>query len=70
MGYADAASDAVTLQDGSVVLGQVKDTTPWGGLVVLVRRDWARTNLPTRFGAWERAEAPLVRLAGASGKSG
>lgn len=62
-GYADAASDAVTLEDGSVVLGQVKDSTPRGGLVVLVRRDWARTNLPTRLGAWERAEAPLVRVA-------
>ncbi len=57
------AADAVTLSDGSVVLGQVQGASPQGGLTVLVRRDWARSAIPSRLASWEREETLIVRRA-------
>lgn len=59
----DSAADVITLSDGAVVRGQVTEGTPRGGLVVLVRRDWAKAKVPAWFQKWERAEAPLIRKA-------
>jgi hypothetical protein len=54
------AADVVTLGDGSVIRGQVVGPAPLGGVTVLVRRDWARANVPGWLGRWERTEAPLI----------
>jgi hypothetical protein len=56
----DSAADAVTMADGTVLLGQVLEPVPGGGLLMLVRRDWARARAPAWLRRWERAEAPLV----------
>jgi hypothetical protein len=60
---AASAADAVTLSDGTVVHGQVLEATPRGQLVVLVRREWAKTNAPAWLMKWEADELPLVRRA-------
>ncbi len=54
------ASDAITLEDGSVVRGQVAEGARFGGVTVLVRRDWARRNAPAWLSRWERQELPLI----------
>ncbi len=59
----ETAADAVTLRDGSVVLGQVVEPSPRGMLTVLVRRAWAEAKLPGRAARWEEAEAPTLRRA-------
>ena len=72
-GFADgatSAADAVTLSDGTVVLGQVLEATPRGQLVLLVRREWAKTNAPAWLMKWEADEAPLVRAPGVNGRRG
>ncbi len=57
------AADAITLSDGTVVLGQVQGTSPPGGVTILVRRDWARSAIPSRLASWEREETLIVRRA-------
>lgn len=56
-------ADAVTLRDGKVVLGQVVEPAPPGRVAVIVRRAWAKKNLPERFRAWESVEAPTIKRA-------
>jgi hypothetical protein len=58
-----SAADVIELRDGSSLLGQVYEPAPLGGLVVLVRRDWAQANLPAWLKVWQREEVPLVRQA-------
>ncbi len=52
-----AATERVTLRDGSVVLGLVTavSTGPRGAVELLVRRDWAESHLKTWAGKWSRA---------------
>jgi hypothetical protein len=47
----------VSLRDGKVILGQVLEIPPRGRIPVVVRRDWAKANLPEKLRAWEAAEA-------------
>src|SRR4051794_668529 len=58
-----AAADAVTLRDGRVVLGQVVESAPRGKVIVLVRREWAKGQLPEWAKRWETAEAAGARRA-------
>jgi hypothetical protein len=50
------AADRITLRDGSVALGLITSVTggPRGAVEFLVRRDWARANLPNWAARWER----------------
>jgi hypothetical protein len=57
------AADSVILPDGKVVLGQLLESDRRGPVLMVVRRDWARANLPDRLAAWEQSEAPVVRRA-------
>src|SRR4051794_14665500 len=59
----ESAADAVTLRDGSVVLGQVIEPAPRGALALLVRRAWAEEKLPEFVKRWQDAEAPSLRQA-------
>jgi hypothetical protein len=59
----ETAADAVTLRDGTVVLGQVAEPSPRGTLQILVRRDWAEAKLPDRAQRWRETERPVVRRA-------
>jgi hypothetical protein len=60
---AAAAADVVSLRDGKAVLGQVIEPSPRGKLRLVVRRDWARRNLPDRAALWERSEAASAERA-------
>jgi hypothetical protein len=59
----ETTADAVVLRDGSVVLGQVAESSPRGPLVMYVRRAWAEANLPDRARRWAAAERPELRRA-------
>jgi len=59
----ETAADAVTLRDGSVVLGQLAESTARGPLVIYVRRAWAEANLPERAKRWIEVEKPELRRA-------
>jgi hypothetical protein len=61
----DCAADLITLRDGTVVRGGVVENSPRAGLVVVVRRDWARKNVPELAKRWEADEAPIVKRAAA-----
>lgn len=50
------AADRIVLRDGSELLGQVWDSTPSGGVIILARREWLRAHLPDRTRTWEEAE--------------
>ncbi len=50
------SADRIVLRDGKELLGQVVGPTAKGGLTVLARRDWVRSNLPDRMKPWETAE--------------
>jgi len=68
-----SAADAVTLRDGSVVLGSVLAPGPHGDgmvgpmrlkmLLMIVRRKWVEAKLPARAAAWERVEIVGVKKA-------
>jgi len=60
-----AATERVTLRDGSVVLGLVTavSTGPRGAVELLVRRDWAESHVKTRAGKWSRAIEAGSKLA-------
>ncbi len=60
-----AATERVTLRDGSVVLGLVTavSTGPRGAVEILVRRDWAESHLKTWAGKWNRAIEAGAKLA-------
>lgn len=58
-----SAADAVTLRDGTVVLGQVIEPSPRGPLLFLVRRVWAEANAPSWARRWQEADAPRVKRA-------
>lgn len=60
---AETAADQITLRDGKVLLGQVVEPAPRGTHVILVRRAWAKAELPDWSARWERGEAPLLRRA-------
>src|SRR5262249_19747436 len=62
----ETAADAVTLRDGSVVLGQSIEPSPRGMLTMLVRRAWAEARLPGRAAKWQEAETPTLRRARAA----
>src|SRR4051794_15635969 len=59
----ESASDVVTLRDGKAVRGEVVEPSTRGVVTVLVRRFWARANLPEWAERWEAAEAPAVKRA-------
>ena len=59
----DGASDAVTLRDGTVILGQVVEPSPRGKLTMVVRRGWAEKAQPQRFKTWQAAEGPGLKAA-------
>jgi hypothetical protein len=69
IGPSPAATDALTLRDGKVVLGQILESDRRGPLLVLVRRDWAAKNLPDRLASWEKLEAPITQRAEAQRRS-
>jgi hypothetical protein len=50
-----SASDVVTLTDGKTVSGEVRESSA-RALVMVVRRDWARQNVPNSAKRWEAAE--------------
>ncbi|CAN5901668.1 hypothetical protein BH23PLA1_BH23PLA1_39910 [soil metagenome] len=54
----ESAADAVKLQDGRVVLGQLVRPATSNRVQLHVRRDWVETNLPDRFERWEQVERP------------
>jgi hypothetical protein len=60
-----AATERVTLRDGSVVLGLVTavSTGPRGAVELLVRRDWAESHVKTWAGKWSRAIEAGSKLA-------
>jgi len=68
-----STADAVTLRDGSVVLGSVLAPGPhglWplapglqGKLVMIARRKWVAAKLPARSATWERAEGLKLKQA-------
>jgi hypothetical protein len=49
-------ADAITLKDGKILLGQIYDPSPRGGLIVIVRRAWAEANLPEWAAKWTKLE--------------
>src|SRR4051812_32769290 len=55
------AADAVTLRDGSVVLGQLAESGPREPLLMYVPRARAEAHPPDRARRWESAEEPEVR---------
>jgi hypothetical protein len=57
------AADRVTLRDGSVLLGQVAESSSRNGLKVIVRRTWVDVNLPDRAQHWRATERPTLRRA-------
>jgi hypothetical protein len=57
------AADAITLRDGSVLLGQVAGSGPFGVVNVVARRAWVEENLPAQTRRWEGVEAARVREA-------
>jgi len=58
-------ADRLTLRDGGIVRGIVTSAAAGtrGGVEMLVRRDWAEANLPSRFKAWDRAAQAAARPA-------
>ena len=60
-----AATERVTLRDGTVVLGLVTaaSTGPRGAVELLVRRDWAESHVKTWAAKWSRAIETGSRLA-------
>ena len=56
----DTTADAATLADGSTVLGEYVDVTPNGGILMIVRRDWAKANQASRIERWEKTEKTVV----------
>jgi hypothetical protein len=57
------ASDNIVLRDGKVLLGQVVESTARGGLIVVARREWVRTNLTDLMAKWEDAERTQTAMA-------
>jgi hypothetical protein len=63
----DTVFDRILLRGRSLVLGVVTSVTQnrgqRGSVAFLVRRDWAKRNLPGRVSAWERSAAAAARTA-------
>lgn len=60
----ETAADVVTLRDGKVLLGQMREPDRRGGLIyVVARRAWVESNLPDRYAAWRKVEEPINRRA-------
>ncbi len=49
-------ADSITLRDGKILLGQIYDPSPRSGLVVIVRRAWAESNLAEWAAKWSKME--------------
>jgi hypothetical protein len=60
---AELAADVVILNDGRIALGQVADPGRAGERVFLVRRAWARAQVPEWADRWQAAEAAAIRRA-------
>ena len=56
----DTTADVVTLADGSAVLGEFADFTADGGILMIVRRDWAKANQAVHLARWEKTEETVV----------
>ena len=56
----DTTADVVILKDGSAVLGEFSEFTHHGGILMIVRRDWAKTNQAAHLPQWEKAEEGVV----------
>lgn len=54
-------ADVITLRDGQVALGLLEGAGPRARSTLLVRRDWARENLPDWFERWSSAEDTVRR---------
>jgi hypothetical protein len=59
----DSAADAVTLRDGTVVLGQIAEAPPRGLFLMYVRRAWAEANLREQAKKWEAGTALELKRA-------
>jgi hypothetical protein len=59
----ETAAEAVTLRDGTVVLGQIVESSPRGTLRFVVRRAWLQTHAPVLARRWEDAEKGPTRRA-------
>jgi hypothetical protein len=55
----DSAADAVTLRDGTVVLGQIVEPAPRGRVSVVLRRSWAEARISHRARRWEQAQSAV-----------
>ena len=53
----ESAADRVTLRDGTLILGQVAETSSRGSIRLLVRRGWAEANAPEWLKKWKAAES-------------
>jgi hypothetical protein len=60
---AETAADVVVLNDGRIALGQVVDPGRTGERVFLVRRAWARVQVPEWADRWHAAETVAIRRA-------
>jgi hypothetical protein len=59
----ESAADAVTLRDGTIVLGQVAEAPPRGLFLMYVRRAWAEANVPEQAKKWEAGAALELKRA-------
>lgn len=59
----EGAADVIVLNDGHTLLGQVAEPATAGRMRMIVRREWARTNLPERAVTWERQDAAQAATA-------
>ena len=48
----DTTADVVNLKNGSSVLGEFVESTHNGGMLMIVRRDWAKSQHPSAIDKW------------------
>ena len=56
----DTTADVVNLKNGSSVLGEFVESTHNGGMLMIVRRDWAKSQHPSAIDKWEKNESEVV----------